>query len=155
MISLPTTGQLIRTVRTDLLETIAPTIADPNLSTFVEMMASILYVAAERAENEARWMLESSDGIYAAAAAVVAEHGDDLTALARVHGQCAEGRTDRVTPHGIRADYDRSSEVLAVFLEDALQFGDATVLRSAESLLQQRVQREREILGESFKLAGR
>jgi len=152
MIPKPTVGQLIRTVRTELLNTVAPAVDDPQLAMVIEMMASILYSAAQRSDNELRWMRESAVEIDAVASDVLAEHGDRTPGLREARRRFVEGSAD-ADGDSPRADYDRAGTMLAALLAESLNL-PADVRQRADSLLRQRLMIEGQILGD-FKVVGR
>lgn len=66
MITTPSTSQLVRSVSSQLRAKVLPAIADPALVVEIEMMLSMLDMAAVRAGHEIAWMLQEADGIDAA-----------------------------------------------------------------------------------------
>jgi hypothetical protein len=66
MITSPSTSQLVRSVSAELRAKVLPELSDPALLVEVEMMLSMLDMAAVRADHEIAWMLLEADGIDAA-----------------------------------------------------------------------------------------
>jgi hypothetical protein len=66
MITTPSTSQLVRSVSSELRAKVLPELTDPALLVEVEMMLSMLDMAAARADQEIAWMLQEASGIDAA-----------------------------------------------------------------------------------------
>ena len=66
MITTPSTSQLVRSVSSELRAKVLPELTDPALLVELEMMLSMLDMAAVRADHEIAWMLQEADGIDAA-----------------------------------------------------------------------------------------
>ena len=66
MITTPSTSQLVRAVSSELRAKVLPVLTDPALNVELEMMLSMLDMAAVRADHETAWMLREADDIEAA-----------------------------------------------------------------------------------------
>lgn len=149
MIIEPSVGQMLRTVRRELLETVAPQVTDESVAITIGMMGTILHVAAERADRELTWLRTESEEIENLAASALAGGTDD-PALAAAHQQYLAGKRDGDTPHDIQGAYNQASEMLSCLLEASLRTADHALGAQAKDLLGRRLQRELDIIGDSF-----
>jgi hypothetical protein len=66
MITTPSTSRLVQSVSSELRVKVLPELSDPALVVELEMMLSMLDMAAVRADREIAWMLEEAAAIDAA-----------------------------------------------------------------------------------------
>jgi hypothetical protein len=149
MISKPSIGQMLRTVRRELLETVAPQVNDESVEITIGMIGTILHVAAERADGELSWMCAETEEIERVASEAIASGADDA-ALVVAHQRYLSDRCAADTPRDAQGDYDRASEMLSCLLEAGLRSNDSELVTQARGLLERRLQRELEIIGDSF-----
>lgn len=145
MITTPSTSQLVRSVSAELRAKVLPELTDSALLVEVEMMLSMLDMAAVRADHEIAWMLQEADGIDAALseAAVAGELPgpvrDALDAL-------QSSRPTDLTYPEVQRHYALASEALARAADHGRGCDDR--LRSlAWSLLEGRVDHELATIG--------
>ena len=145
MITTPSTSQLVRSVSSELRAKVLPEITDPALIVEVEMMLSVLDMAATRADHEIAWMLQEAAGIDAALSEAAAAGRlpepvrDALDALQS--SQPADLSYLEVQRH-----YGLASEALARAAEFA-HAGDQRVQSLVWSLLEGRVNHELATIG--------
>ena len=149
MITKPSIGQMLRTVRRELLEKVAPHVSDESVAISIGMMGTILHVAAERADREHAWITAESQDIESVVAAAL-ENGTDDVALAAAHQRFLAELDEGANPPAAQANYDRASEMLSCLLEASVNSADDELVAPARDLLQRRVQRELDIIGDSF-----
>lgn len=150
MITKPTVSQMLRTARREMLENVAPHVADQQAQITLGMIGTILHVAAERAEHQLSWMRSEAEEIERAAASALAEGIED-EALHRAHQAYLEHRSTGVPdPQDAQADYDRASEMLSCLVEASLRSRDQEHAARAKGLLDSRLQRELQMIGDSF-----
>jgi methylthioribose-1-phosphate isomerase len=150
----PSTGQLLRAVRRELLAVVAPAVDDPGVSVSIEMMASVLLVASQRADHEAAWLCEECEAIESVATSLQAEL-PTATALAQALESYRRQRAESGDLADIRADYERASEVLSRAAEAAVASGDRSLEAAVVDLLERRVAQEMELMGGEWKAVGR
>jgi hypothetical protein len=145
MITTPSTSQLVRSVSAELRAKVRPALTDPALLVELEMMLSMLDMAAVRADHETAWMLQEAEGIDAAlsdAAAAGVLPQPVLHALEALQGS----QPADLTYSEVQRHYGLASEALARAAEAAPHAGDR--LRSLVwSLLQGRVDHELATIG--------
>lgn len=145
MITTPSTSQLVRAVSSELRAKVLPELTDPALLVELEMMLSMLDMAAVRADHEIAWMLQEADGIDAAlseAAAAGELPGPVRDALAALQ---ASQPADLSYPE-VQRHYGRASEALACAAELA-HAGDERLRSLVWSLLEGRVDHELATIG--------
>jgi hypothetical protein len=154
MITRPSTAQLIRTVRRELLDTVVPGVSDEKLRVSIEMMAQVLLTAANRSEFELAWMREEAAAIERTAEVVLDAHPGAGAAAAALDAYRRQ-RRDSYRYDDVQADYDRAGEVLSSLAETVLRAGDSPVRQVVEDLMAQRLDHEVEIMGGEFRAVGR
>jgi hypothetical protein len=145
MITSPSTSQLVRSVSTELRAKVLPELTDPALLVEVEMMISMLDMAAVRADHEIAWMLQEADAIGAALSAAAV--GADLPAPVRDALDALElSRPADMTYPEVQRHYALASEALARVADHA-HAGDERLRSLAWSLLEGRVDHELATIG--------
>src|SRR5215217_7143362 len=142
MITTPSTSQLVRSVSTELRAKVLPELADPALLVEVEMMLSMLDMAAVRADQEIGWMLQEADGIDAALSAA-----GELPAPVRAALDALQSSqpADLTYPE-VQHHYGLASEALACAADHA-HAGDERLRSLVWSLLEGRVDHELATIG--------
>jgi hypothetical protein len=145
MITTPSTSQLVRSVATELRAKVLPELTDPALLVELEMMLSMLDMAAVRADHEIAWMLQEVDGIgavlseAAAAGELPRPVRDALDALQ------ASQPADLTYPE-VQRHYGLASEALALAAELA-HAGHPRLRSLVWSLLERRGDHELSTIG--------
>jgi hypothetical protein len=153
MITRPTTAQLLDVVRRHLRDGVAPAVADPQVSTTLEMVDHILATLAARAGHELGWMAEEMAAIADVGEQVAAAGLPGSAAVGEALAEFRAGRTQSLHAADVTEEYQRASEVLSRAVEATL--GQATPLADAvNGLLDQRLAHEVDVIGE-FQLVGR
>ena len=137
MIVRPTTSQLLRDVRHELVETIVPEVTSPTAQVALEQIDIILEQCAVRADNEIAWMTEEIAEIDEFAGRVVDETHDEPPAAALEAARQEAGGS--LTLESMCDDYNRMSEALSCAIEACM--GDperAHLLAEAVRILQSR-----------------
>jgi hypothetical protein len=137
MIVRPTTSQLLRDVRHELVETIVPEVTSPTAQVALEQIDIILEQCAVRADNEIAWMTEEIAEIDEFAGRVVDETHDEPTAAALQAARHEAGGS--LTLESMCDDYNRMSEALSCAIEACM--GDperADLLAEAVRILRSR-----------------
>jgi len=145
MITTPSTSQLVRGVSSELRAKVLPVLTDPALVVELEMMLSMLDMAAVRADHETAWMLQEADDIEAAlsdAAAAGSLPGPAIDALRTLQGS----RPADLTYPAVQRHYALASEALARTAEGAHD-GDDRLRTLVWSLLEGRVDHELATIG--------
>lgn len=145
MITTPSTSQLVRSVSSELRVKVLPELTDPALLVELEMMLSMLDMAAVRADHEIAWMLQEADGIDAAlseAAAAGELPGPVRDALDALQ---SSQPTDLTYPE-VQRHYGLASEALAR-AADLAHAGDDRLRSIVWSLLEGRVDHELATIG--------
>ena len=145
MITTPSTSQLVRSVSSELRAKVLPELTDPALLVELEMMLSMLDMAAVRADHEIAWMLQEADGIDAAlseAAAAGELPGPVRDALDALQ---SSQPTDLSYPE-VQRHYGLASEALAR-AADLAHAGDERLRSIVWSLLEGRVDHELATIG--------
>jgi len=145
MITTPSTSQLVRSVSSELRAKVLPELTDPALLVELEMMLSMLDMAAVRADHEIGWMLQEADGIDAALseAAAAGELPESVRdALEALH---LSHPADLSYPE-VQRHYALASEALGRAAAVA-QAGDERLRSLVWSLLQRRVDHELATIG--------
>jgi hypothetical protein len=145
MITTPSTSQLVRSVSSELRAKVLPVITDPALLVEVEMMLSMLDMAAARADQEIAWMLQEATDIDAAlseAAATGELPGPVRDALNALQ---SSSPADLSYPE-VQRHYGLASEALARAAELAHE-GGQRIQSLVWSLLEARVDHELATIG--------
>ena len=154
MIVRPTTGQLLRDVRHELVDTIAPEVTSATAQVALEQIDIILEQCAVRAENELAWMAEEIAEIDEFAGRVVDETDDERTAAALQAARHEASGSLALDP--MCDDYNRMSEALSCAIEACMgQPERSHLLAEAIGILNAR-RSEREIEARAnWRLVGR
>lgn len=145
MITTPSTSQLVRSVSSQLRAKVLPAIADPALVVEIEMMLSMLDMAAVRADHEIAWMLQEADGIDAALSGAAAAGELPEPVLAALDALHASQPADLTYPE-VQRHYGLASEALARAAEVA-HAGGSRLRPLVWSLLEGRVEHELATIG--------
>jgi hypothetical protein len=153
MITSPTSGQLLESVRDELRTKIKSVITDPEALGVLAMIDSILASVAVRSDHEVAWMREEIADIERGAEAVISANADKTgrvsDALKALH--TSRSPSDHVTD--LNAEYRLAGEILSCSIEAAMTAG-GELRDSVTGILARRTAREVHIRGE-FSLAGR
>ena len=145
MITTPSTSQLVQSVSSQLRAKVMPELTDPALVVELEMMISMLDMAAVRADHETAWMLQEADDVNAmlSEAAAAGELPEPVRgALARLQAsQPADLGYSEVQRH-----YGLASEALALAAELA-HAGNPRLRSLVWSLLERRGDHELSTIG--------
>jgi len=153
MIVRPGSAQLLKSVRSELAESIRPLISDAEAQARLAMIDSILASVAQRCEHEVAWIREEIAAIERSARAVIGAGADLGGRVASALDALTANRSPSDHLADLHAEYNLAGEVLSRSLEAAMPVGG--VLReTVERTLAERLRREAEIRGE-FSLAGR
>lgn len=115
MIVRPTTSQLLRDVRNELVETIAPEVTSATAQVALEQIDIILEQCAVRAENEIMWMAEEIVEMDDFVGRVVDAIDDEPTAAALRAARHEAGGS--LALESMCDDYNRMSEALSCAIE--------------------------------------
>ena len=144
MITTPSTSQLVRSVSSELRAKVLPVLTDPALIVEVEMMLSMLDMAAVRADHETSWMLQEADAIEAALSDAAAS-GDLPEAAVEALGALLASEPADLTYPAVQRHYALASEALARAAEGA--HDDARLQSRVWLLLEERVDHELATIG--------
>ena len=154
MITRPTSAQLIEVVRLELAERVAPTVADPQVATSLQMVDHILRTLAVRAEHEAAWMAEEIAAIETVGGQVADSGLPGASAVSEALAAFRAGRNAGHSTAEVTDDYNAATEVLSRCLEAT--FAIEGHLRNAViGLLDERLAHETDVIGPDFRLVGR
>lgn len=145
MITTPSTSQLVRSVSSQLRAKVLPAIADPALVVEIEMMLSMLDMAAVRAGHEIAWMLQEADRIDAALSDAAAAGELPEQVLAALDALHTSQPADLTYPE-VQRHYGLASEALARAAEVA-HAGGSRLQPLVWSLLEGRVEHELATIG--------
>lgn len=152
MISQPTSGVLLESVREALQSRVVPSVSDPQALVALDRINSILGTVARRCDHEIAWMREEIASIVDLANDLI-DAGEDRTGtLAEALDTLSRetGRSDHVAD--VAADYSRGGELLSRCLEVTLNL-DGPLHDRGEEAISARLAREVEIRGD-FVLIG-
>lgn len=154
MIVRPTTSQLLRDVRHELVETIAPEVTSATAQVALEQIDIILEQCAVRADNEVEWMAEEVAEIDDFVGRVVDATHDEPTAAALQAARHEAGGS--LALESMCDDYNRMSEALSCAIEACMGDPDRSeLLAEAISILNIR-RSEREVdVRANWRLVGR
>ena len=147
MISQPTTDQILLDCRRELLEVIKPAVASDAVQVSIDMLENVLRNCATRAANEIAWMTAESSTIVDYAREVVAA-GHETDALTAALEAFDAGASSDLDLDSVTSAYSLAGEAFSCAIEAAIAAGDGSLSTRASELLQQRVDRELEIMGE-------
>ena len=137
MIVRPTTSQLLRDVRHELVDTIVPEVTSAPAQVALEQIDIILEQCAVRANHEVEWMSEEIAEIDEFVGRVIESTHDEPTAAALQAARHEAGGS--LALESMCDDYNRMSETLSCAIEACM--GDperATLLAEAIGILQTR-----------------
>ncbi|MFN3255270.1 MAG: hypothetical protein ACE37B_06215 [Ilumatobacter sp.] len=150
----PTTSQLLRDVRHELVETIAPEVTTATARVALEQIDIILEQCAVRADHEIAWMGEEIAEIDDFAGRVIDRTGDEPTAAAlRAARHEASGS---LALESMCDDYNRMSAALSCAIEACMGQPDrADLLAEAIGILQTRRSERELVVRANWRLVGR
>jgi hypothetical protein len=154
MIVRPTTPQLLRDIRNELTEHVAPHVDSITARVALEQIDIILEQCAVRSESEIGWMVEEIAEIDAFAGDVLDATGDESTGSALQMAR--DSRSDSLQLDDLADDYNRFSEALSCAIEACMvrpEHGEL-LARGIEMLRLQRAERET-IVRANWRLVGR
>lgn len=147
MITRPTTDQILLDCRRELLEVVKPAVDSEAAQVSIDMLENVLRNCATRAANEIAWMTAESSAMVGFAKDVVAAgHGNDP--LAAALEAFDTGASSDLDLESVTAAYSLAGDAFSCAIEAAIASGDESLSTRASELLQQRVDRELEIMGE-------
>lgn len=146
MITRPTTDQILLDCRRELLEVIKPAVESDAVQISIDMLENVLRNCATRAANEIAWMTAENSAMLGFARDVVADHRTDP--LAAALEAFDSGASSDLDLESVTAAYSLAGEAFSCAIEAAIASGDESLSTKASELLQQRVDRELEIMGE-------
>lgn len=153
MLSRPTTDQILLDTRAELLSTIDDAITDQPARIAVQMMENVLRNCATRAAHEIAWMREETDLMIAFAEQVVSSGAADragaigATVVAALAAH-RDGRSDSLHLDDVTTTYSLAGECLSTGLEAALAADDTALHIAGREILELRLSRELQIMGE-------
>lgn len=145
MITTPSTSQIVRSVSSELRAKVLPEITDAALLVEVEMMLSMLDMAAVRADQEIAWMLQEASGVDAALSEAAAA-GDLPEPVRDALDALQSSPPADFSYREVQRHYVLASEALARAAEVA-HTGDERVRSLVWSLLEGRVDHELATIG--------
>lgn len=154
MIVRPTTAQLLRDVRHELAQAVAPEVQSATVRVTLEQIDIILEQCAVRASSEIAWMVEEIDEIEVYAADVAEATGDQATIEAL--GAARSGRRRSLELDDLADDYNLMSEALSCAIEACMADPEQQSLRQrgVEILRVRRAERET-VVRANWRLVGR
>jgi hypothetical protein len=147
VITRPSTSQIILDCRRELLEVIKPAVDSEAAQVSIDMLENVLRNCATRADHEIAWMAEetSTMATYAQAVETAGHRTETLTAaLAAAAADDTVGLDLAAVTHR----YALAGEAFSCALEAAIAAGEDSLTAQAADLLQRRVDRELEVMGE-------
>ena len=154
MIVRPTTPQLLRDVRAELAETIAPEVSSATAKVALEQIDIILEQCAVRADHEVEWIAEEVAEMDEFVGRVVDATGDEATAAALRAARHEAGGS--LALESMCDDYNRMSEALACAIEACLGDPDrADLLAEAIGILHARRSERETVVRANWRLVGR
>jgi hypothetical protein len=147
MLSRPTTEQILRDCRAELLDKIAPAVAPGAASIAIEMLENVLRNCAMRAAHEIAWMREESDSNVAFATHVAASTSASPVVAEALR---AYGEADTASLHldVVVAAYGLAGACFGAALDAVMASGDDALTAEARRLLEERLAHENAIMGE-------
>ena len=147
MLSRPTTEQILRDCRAELLDKIAPAVAPGAASIAIEMLDNVLRNCAVRAAHEIAWMREESDAIVDFTRRVAASTSASPAVADALR---AFGAADTASLHlaDVVIAYGLAGACFGAALDAAMASGDAGLTAEARTLLEERLAHENAIKGE-------
>ena len=145
MIGRPTTEQIVRDVRRELLETIAPAVGDPGVQVTIQMLDSVLRNVAIRVAHEVAWMRDETGEIEAYARDVI-DTVPDRAAVEEALAHLGTAPRDSLHLDDVVETYERAGEVLSRAIEAAAAAGHGGLWNRAAEILDGRLAREEEIM---------
>lgn len=145
MITTPSTSRLVQSVSSELRAKVLSELSDPALLVELEMMLSMLDMAAVRADREIAWMLEEAAAIDAALSDAAAAGELPEPVLAALEALHASQPADLTYPE-VQRHYGLASEALAC-AADLAHAGGARLHSLVWSLLEGRVDHELATIG--------
>jgi hypothetical protein len=154
MIVKPTTPQLLRDIRNELTEHVAPEVTTATARVTLEQIDIVLEQCAVRSESEVAWMVEEIDEIDSFTADVIAATGDEPTTAALQAAR--DNASGSLQLDALADDYNRISEALSCAIEACMSRSDQQELlrRGIEILRSKRAERET-VIRANWRLVGR
>lgn len=150
----PTTSQLLRDVRHELVETIAPEVTTATARVALEQIDIILEQCAVRADHEIAWMVEEIAEIDDFVGRLVDQTGDEPTAAALQAARHEAGGS--LTLDSMCDDYNRMSAALSCAIEACMGQPDrAELLAEAIGILHARRSERELVVRANWRLVGR
>jgi hypothetical protein len=147
MLSRPTTEQILRDCRDELMNTVLPAVPEGPVHIAIQMMENVLRNCAARAAHEIAWMHEEGDAMIAFAERVAGSAaGND--AVRESLDAYRSGRTASLHLDDVCAMYDLAGACLSAAIEAAMAAGDDELTAAGRELLELRLAHENEIMGE-------
>lgn len=150
MLSRPTTEQILRDSRDQLLAAIEPAVAEGPAKVAVQMLENVLRNCAARAAHEIAWMEEEGAAMIAFAERVAASPLR-TAAVDESLAAHAAGRSDSRHLDDVCASYDLAGRCFSTAI-DAVMAGDGELVdelhRDGRAVLELRLDHENEIMGE-------
>ncbi len=147
MLSRPTTEQILRDCRDELLSTIDAAITEQPAKIAVQMMENVLRNCAERAAHEIAWMREETESMIAFAERVIASAAT-TPQLERAVATFRAVASTSLHLDDVTAMYSLAGECLSTALEAAMAAADDDIVRAGREVLELRLDHERQIMGE-------
>jgi hypothetical protein len=148
MLSRPTTEQIILDCRAELLHTIDPAVDDATVKVAIQMMENVLRNCATRAAHEIAWMRAETEAMVAFATDVAAAHTDRATAVTAALTAYDAGRSESLHLDDVCATYDLAGRAMGAALEVVMAAGDDDRHAAGRAILEERLARENQIMGE-------
>lgn len=145
MIGRPTTEQIVRDVRRELLESVAPAVGDPGVQVAIQMLDSVLRNVAIRVAHEIAWMCDETAEIEAYASEVI-EAVPGCTAVEESLAHLGTAPRDSLHLDDVVETYERAGEVLSRAIEAVAAAGQDALWARAAQILDGRLAREEEVM---------
>lgn len=152
MITRPSSAQVLLAIRKELLDVVLPAVTTEQARIAIQMAENLLYSTAQRGD-EVAFMRAEIDTVVEHAATVVAAGADRSGRIAGPLAEFEAARSAGVDVASVRTEYDAASELLSLCIEATMPVG-GELHAASMAVLQQRLDRELEILGE-FAFVGR
>jgi hypothetical protein len=141
----PTTEQILLDCCRELLSGVLPALTDETAQVRVIMIETVLRNMAVRAAHEVAWMHDEMDAIETYARAVSAAV-PDAAPLAAALDAVAGAQRDSLHLDEVVEAYCRAGDALSAAVEVAVAASNAELVRQGEQLLEDRCNRETEVM---------
>jgi hypothetical protein len=145
MIGRPATEQIVRDVRRELLESVAPAVGDPGVQVTIQMLDSVLRNVAIRAAHEIAWMRDETGEIEAYARDVI-DTVPNCSAVEEALAHLGAAPRDSLHLDDVVETYERSGEALSRAIEAVAEAGHTALWNRAAEILDGRLAREEEVM---------